>query len=65
LQAAPRDLITLTLDTEARDNLRPQNPTLQFLAPDRDELVLLEQKFTVLKKVVHVKKVARPTPLQN
>jgi len=63
LQAAPHDLITLTLDTGARDNLRPQSPTLQFLAPDRDELVLLEQKFTVQKKVVHVKKPRMPTSL--
>jgi hypothetical protein len=63
LQAAPRDPVTLTLDTRGDDTLRPQNPTLTFAAPDRDELVLLEQKFTVKRKVVHVKPKVIPKPL--
>jgi hypothetical protein len=63
LKAAPRDPVILTLDTHKDDTLRPQNPTLTFAAPDRDELVLLEQKFTVKRKVVHVKPKVIPKPL--
>lgn len=51
IQAAPRDQVVLTLDTSAMELLRPQNPTLTFVASDQDQLVLLEQKFTVLKRV--------------
>ncbi len=54
LQAAPHEQVVLTLDTGENQLLRPQNPTLTFVAPDRDQLVLLEQKFTVIKRVVHV-----------
>jgi hypothetical protein len=63
LQASPREPVTLTLDTRGDDTLRPQNPTLTFAAPDRDELVLLEQKFTVKKRIVHVKPKVIPKPL--
>ncbi len=55
LQAAPHDQVVLTLDTTDSPLLRPQKPTLTFAAPDHDELVLLEQKFTVQRPVVHVK----------
>jgi hypothetical protein len=55
VQAAPHDLVTLTLDTTDSPLLRPQKPTLTFAAPDHDELILLEQKFTVQRTVVHVK----------
>lgn len=55
VQAAPHDQVALTLDTSDNPLLRPQNPTLTFAAPDHDQLVLLEQKFTVQKPVVHAK----------
>lgn len=54
LQAGPRDQVVLTLDTSENELLRPQNPTLTFVAPDHDQLVLLELKFTVLKRFVRV-----------
>ena len=63
IQAASRDQVALTLDTSENPMLRPQNPTLTFVAADRDELILLEQKFTVLKKVVKVAKKNIPKPL--
>jgi hypothetical protein len=63
VQAAPHDQVALTLDTTDFPMLRPQKPTLSFAAPDHDELVLLEQKFTVLRKVVHVKAKVIPQKL--
>jgi hypothetical protein len=63
IQAAANDQIALTLDTTKNDALRPQNPTLSFVAKDHDELVLLEQKFTVQKKVIVVRPRSVPTPL--
>jgi hypothetical protein len=51
LLRAPRHAhVLLTLDTSARPELRPQNPTLTFVAPDRDELVLFEQELVELKR---------------
>jgi len=50
LVRAPRQAqVSLTLDTSGRPDLRPQNPTLTFVAPDRDELVLFEQELVELK----------------
>lgn len=63
VQAAPNEQVTLTLDTSALPNLRPQSPTLTFVARDRDEMVLLEQKFTVHKPVVRARKKSIPQPL--
>ena len=63
VQAAPHDQVALTLDTTDFPMLRPQKPTLSFAAPDHDELVLLEQKFTVLRPVVHVKAKVIPQKL--
>ena len=53
VEASTGEQITFLLETPK--NLRPQNPTLTFVASDRDEMVLLEQKFTVVKRKVHVK----------
>jgi hypothetical protein len=53
LEASTGEQISLLLKTP--ENLRPQNPTLTFIASDHDELVLLEQKFSVVKRKVHVK----------
>jgi hypothetical protein len=57
----PTEQVTLTLDTsdKASDALRPRSPSLTFVAKDQDELVLLDQKFTVERKPVVV---ARPRP---
>ena len=63
VQAAPHDQVALTLDTAEFPMLRPQKPTLTFVAPDHDQLVLLEQKFTVLRPVVHVKAKVIPQKL--
>ena len=60
LEASDDQPITLTLDTHARPDLLPQNPTLTFMAPPNDALVLLEQKFSV-KKAPPVKR--RPAPM--
>jgi hypothetical protein len=38
--------IALTLDTSLQPLLRPQNPVLTFVPAARDELVLLEQRFS-------------------
>jgi hypothetical protein len=62
--------ITLSLDTKSgadkRGKLRPENPTLTFVAKDADDFVVLEQKFEVERAVVRAKFVPRrpgPTPL--
>ena len=57
LKVAPKEQVSLRLDTTKNPSLRPQNPTLTFVASDKDEMVLLEQKFTVLRK-----KVSKPQP---
>jgi hypothetical protein len=50
----PGDDVELTLDTRGAKKLHPQNPALSFKAPERDDLVMLDQKFTVEKTVVRV-----------
>lgn len=47
LQASSNEAVALTLDTTGRAGLLPQNPTLDFVTHDRDELVLVSQKFTL------------------
>jgi hypothetical protein len=49
IEATNDQPITLTLDTRQRPDLLPQSPTLTFVAPDTDALVLLEQKFAIKK----------------
>jgi hypothetical protein len=63
MQASPGEMVVLTLNTASSPNLRPQSPTLTFVAGDRNEMVLLEQKFTVVKPVVKVKPKNIPRPL--
>ena len=45
----PGERARLVLDTSAPEHryLKPQNPVLQLSAPDRDEVVMLEQAFVV------------------
>jgi hypothetical protein len=52
VQAAPEEQVTLTLDTSANSALKPANPTLTFVAQDRNEMVLLDHKFTIVRPVV-------------
>ena len=63
MQVAPGEQVALTLSTSDSPLLRPQSPTLSFVAADRDEMLLLEQKFTLLKPVVRVKPRNIPKPL--
>jgi hypothetical protein len=63
IQASPGEQVTLTLNTASSPNLRPQSPTLTFMAADRNEMVLLEQRFSVLKPVVKSKPKNIPKPL--
>jgi hypothetical protein len=63
IQASPGEQVTLTLNTSGNPNLRPQSPTLTFMAADRNEMVLLEQRFSVLKTVVKAKPKNIPKPL--
>jgi hypothetical protein len=63
LQASPGEQVVLTLNTASNPNLRPQSPTLTFIAGDRNEMVLLEQKFTVVKPVVRARPKNIPRPL--
>jgi hypothetical protein len=63
LETSPNEQVTLTLDTSSNDLLRPESPNLTFVSKDTDEMVLLEQKFTVLKKYVPHYVKPRPKPL--
>lgn len=56
IEARTSEQITITLDTTQNRELRPQNPTLTFVAADRDELVLLDQRFTVKRSVIRTPK---------
>ncbi|MBX3193156.1 MAG: hypothetical protein KF819_39595 [Labilithrix sp.] len=59
LTVKANEQITLGLDTtsgaEKRPRLRPENPTLTFVAKDKDDFVTLEQRFTVERPAVRVK----------
>jgi hypothetical protein len=63
LTLPPNETVVLSFDTRDKAALRPQNPSVTFRTSDRDELVLLEQKFTVYHKRVVVKAADRPKPL--
>jgi len=63
LTVAPGETASLSLDTTGSPLLKPQNPNLLFKVGTKDEMVLLEQKFTVTQKQVYVRPVARPKPL--
>ena len=70
MKTKPSETIEITLGTAEKgaEQLRPQNPTLTFVAPDKDDFVVLEQKFTIEKKAVvyHPRpKVQKPEPLHT
>jgi hypothetical protein len=54
LTVRPGEQVTLELDTksrgENRPKLRPANPTLTFVAKDKDDFVALDQKFEIEPK---------------
>jgi hypothetical protein len=54
LDVHPGDDVELTLDTRGAKKPHPQNPALSFKAPERNDLVMLDQKFTVEKTIVRV-----------
>jgi hypothetical protein len=45
LRAPSQEQVSLTLDTSTRPELRPQSPSLAFVAGESSELVLLQVKF--------------------
>jgi hypothetical protein len=64
----PSEQVEVTLSTaeSGAEQLRPQSPTLTFVAMDFDDFVILDQSFTIQKKPVHYlppKPSNRPTPL--
>lgn len=63
IDSKPSEQVALTLDTRSNRSLRPESPTISFLAPDRDELVLLEQKFTLKRTIVRAPKPVVPRRL--
>jgi hypothetical protein len=70
VKVKPADQVEVTLSTSeaGAEPLRPQSPTLTFVAKDYDDFVVLDENFTVLKKrapVVHVNRPERlkPEPL--
>lgn len=44
-RARPNTTLALTLDTSGAPTLRPQNPTRQFVVPDRDDVMVWDQAF--------------------
>ena len=63
MKVKPAEQIELTVSTAEKgsEQLRPQSPTLTFVAPDKDDFVVLDQRFTIEKKPV----VYRPRPKDN
>lgn len=66
----PGEQVEVMLSTAEKEagELRPQNPTLTFVAKDYDDFVVLDENFTVEKKPTHYqapKPAHRPTPLQT
>lgn len=52
LKLAPGESVDLLLDTSGPEHaaLRPQNPELKLVVPERDDVVLFEQQFRVEQK---------------
>lgn len=59
----PGETGSVELSTRAKPGLTPRNPSLLFKAGNKDELVLLQQKFVVPKRIVVVREPSRPKPL--
>jgi hypothetical protein len=66
LRVKPSEQVAVTVGTTEKgaEMLRPQNPTLTFVAKDKDDFVVLDQPFTVQKAPRGRPKVDnRPKPL--
>lgn len=65
LTVKANEQITLALDTKAGDGkrakLRPESPTLTFIAKDKDDFVTLEQKFELERAPVRRRSAPRNT----
>jgi hypothetical protein len=63
IHTKPDDQVDVTLDTDdSPEPLRPENPKLTFVTKDQDDFVVLEQTFSVEKKVVKARPAAAPAP---
>jgi hypothetical protein len=62
IQARPSEQVEVTVNTAepGAEQLRPQSPTLTFVAKETDDFVVLEVNFTVAKKRVVEVPVNRP-----
>jgi hypothetical protein len=58
LDVKPGADVEIVLDTRAAKKFHPQNPVLSFKAQDHDDIVVLDQTFTVDKPIV-VRRTAR------
>lgn len=65
VRVKPAEQVQITVSTSepGAEMLRPQNPTLTFVAKDKDDYVVLDQSFTVLKKAVKYVPKNIPQPL--
>jgi hypothetical protein len=62
LRLPPGESVDLLLDTSApeHEGLRPQNPELKLVVPERDDVVLFEQQFRLEQKAEPKARRARP-----
>jgi hypothetical protein len=58
LKSAPKEPVTLVLDTSGETQLRPKNPELNLEMPFEDKLVVFDQSFT--RDAPLVKRAAKP-----
>jgi hypothetical protein len=66
IRVKPQEQVLVTLSTSEKgaETLRPESPTLTFLAKDRDDFVVLDQTFTMQKpKATYHPRHVGPTPL--
>lgn len=65
VRAKSNEQVAFTIETktgERRPVLRPENPTLTFVAGERDELVVLEQRFETERTIAPAPSPRRPAP---
>jgi len=60
LEVPPGTQFSVTLDTSERKDLKPPSPSKVFVVGQQDDILLLDQKFDLEKKVVVVQKVYVP-----
>jgi hypothetical protein len=67
LRVKPSEQVVVSLSTSEKgaEQLRPPNPTVTFVAKDKDDFIVLDQNFTIEKKPVHYRPKVdnRPKPL--